>query len=507
MASRLRRALALLLLRQQLSVGFRRAGLEIENASALLERGNVSDMQRAQADHNISLCECRVDPGPQDDVTDWLKAAGHLKEQCCEDYGSIFGWYGSRLCPRTILEVLASAERGATDADGGASGSRVVITAEYVVKTIPHQEARLVSEYIAQMRLRQWQDGLSLIAPVCRLVSLGSRLNMVIMPNMMVQGVSGAHRVFDLKGNWGWKARKASWEKHTWKDANFYDMFPDGLVAEWTLLMGEHVKDGGLSLINTLMIDTMNLADQKAMDYSLFLDMVDLCPLQITATGFGTFNKTEVQTSRDVGFRPVYMNSDKYYVHFDGYRRSWVVGRHYGEDALNGFNEPLYSAPLSETACPHEATNWQDYRNQFNPTWRPSAFSGVQVETADTVPVKRQLQDNNANKPLLWVEVDGFKFAMSISIIDVAMHEDRKGFWNTVGHFVSFAKCMPNDIDPLHAAEYRARFLRMVGYADPKFRTGDRCGTCLGSGPGYTYLSTMFQKSRAMSRMCEWLPV
>jgi len=334
----------------------------------------------------------------------------------------------------------------------------------------------------------------------------------------MLRHVEGRQLSFDLKGNWDYGARKTSMSAAVLKDEGFHSLFPKGLDVAMARFMGElfSADDAATSLINALIRDASNLADMNLMDYSLLIDMVDLCPQHVSISStkeftayhskkrlhLTPFTKTRLLPSKDHNLRPIYVNDHSEYLYYWGPHGEWHVAHDY-KDSGRGL------ASYSEAGCPNEASKWfvhvggDHEEGKYAKGW--SSAHEV-VVNGDRAEVEREVTKNNPGQPLVWVSGQGMSYIMTVGIIDMFMNGASRGFWNTFGSGITFSQCAPNDVDPIPAREYKVRFLRMIGYKDPDVRDGKYCGSCLGSRrrQSYTYLTSHYQQSQHKAGQCEW---
>merc|ERR1719282_530458 len=101
-------------------------------------------------------------------LLDWLEllVINNL-DDCCEDHASSFGWWALRACPSSFQEVLEAVHRGTSEATGGKSGAKVIVTSEYVVKTITEEEKYQLDKLLVHLRDRYSPKEVSFIMPTC----------------------------------------------------------------------------------------------------------------------------------------------------------------------------------------------------------------------------------------------------------------------------------------------------------------------------------------------------
>jgi len=153
-------------------------------------------------------------------------------------------------------------------------------------------------------------------------------------------------------------------------------------------------------------------------------------------------------------------------------------------------------ASYTKAACPNEATEWQVFDHN-----RSDWVSNLGVELhGDADEAEATVLQRNPTVPLFWVTANntGVSYMMTLSIIDMFMTTDTRGFGNWLGSGLTLSACTPSDIDPIPSPEYRVRFLRMLGYKDPAYKSGGKCGSCLWKfmEKPYTYFTSAFQRSR-----------
>lgn len=482
----------------------------------------LGDATRMSTD--LSDC-CHVESNLKDDIRQWLELAAII-DTCCEDYGPLFGWHASRQCPTHIAYVAQAVQRGVHDASGGKSGAKVIVTPEYVIKVISEDEKAHLDSLLRYLKEgKRTKDEMSVLVPTCRAVKVTAQSSpqyLQIMPNVALGGSPGPHMMFDLKGNWDYSSRNSPVGARVMKDMNFHNIFPNSVDIVKSSLRGSMEGRsawavGAIKLIQSLQRDTTALADLELMDYSLLVDMVDLCPEKIVVTSekdfvalesgkpliLSPFTKTKIALDAVHGWRPIYANPDREYLYYWAKWGEWCIGRNYIENSRG-------VASHTKAMCPDDATSWMIHKGgSYQERERPQGWAsnyGVTLRGDDRESVEDRIIRSNPNKGLLWASSDDMKFVMSVGIIDVFMHGQARGFWNTFGSGITFSACTPDDIDPIPAKEYRVRFMRMVGYKDPTYRSGEYCGSCLGSRrrESYTYFASEYQRERSAQGECEW---
>lgn len=222
---------------------------------------------------------------------------------------------------------------------------------------------------------------LKYVVPICRVLKISipkeSAQYLLISANPLLRDRFGNVRsngfVFDLKGNWDWGNRKASVDETVLKDVNFNAMFPSGVEVQKVLLNGVVSFPGDRqlfnSLINPLIVDTSVLEGLKLMDYSLLVNLVDLCPdqilishtadnLQITYNGkplrLGTFIKTSIVPTEHHAGQPIYKNKNHEYLYYWAPQKEWAIGFDY-------FDFRRGVSAVSDAVCPNAASEWYAY--------------------------------------------------------------------------------------------------------------------------------------------------
>lgn len=467
-------------------------------------------------------------------LVDWLDAAAHLDAATavCENYGSVFGFWADAVCPLSLSDVADAVHQQTSVASGGRSGKKVILTDKYVIKVIDEQEKLQLERLMNDLRTIQSSDSLSFIVPTCRLVKIGETgEHMTVMPNVMLRNHLGS-TTFDLKGNWDYSARMAPWTEGVLKDGNFRAFFPEGMEVEKMRFKGQMYDANAAMplLFDALNTDVKALANLGLMDYSLLLDVTDLCPYRIlveTEKLLGNisegrigkryqltpFSKTVRAAPRqNNGGRPIYFNGVEY-LYYWAPHKEWQIG-------FDPSTTRRGIAASSQAGCPNEANKWYVNVGVENMAGRDeevdakgwSSEHGLTVKDGDTPSHAQKdaaLRMDNPDLPMVWVKANGMQHVMTISLIDMFMHEDNRGVGNVLGSAVTAAWCTPGDIDPIAAKEYRVRFMRMLGYKDPdyKYWGPDVCGSCLASNmitvrSEYTYFTSNFQRSQAGA--CEW---
>jgi hypothetical protein len=187
----------------------------------------------------------------------------------------------------------------------------------------------------------------------------------------------------------------------------------------------------------------------------------------------------------------------------------WHISLEIGAGNAEVTTVPRPNKPAAQ--CPHDEFEWVWRRRQSRVAYGthslPSVDDYLTVTNADRKKREVVIAEKNKNKPLLWVQADGFRFVMSIGIIDIFMHGRDRGLKNDIANAVFRTTCKPKDIDPIRSKEYRVRFMRMFGYKDPNYKAivnhKEYCGSCLGPQI-YTYFHTHFQRKKHSEGACEW---
>jgi len=456
------------------------------------------------------------------------EAVSRNLESCCDNYGSAFGWWGAKVCPDDFASVEASVNAESNVASGGKSGAKVIITPKFVIKTINQEEMTEFRKLVEKLRSKPGHEGdMSFLAPTCRAVKIGVDQYLQIMANSLFQKKSlhGQSYIFDLKGNFGALARKASYGagtlkdngETTLKDRNFNDVFPGGMMIEKARIKNADLSgdQAAIAVITTMIKDTASLKALKLLDYSILADVVDLCPDSIRVTSksnFTAFNENrELQLTdfhksvlrpRDRhARRPIYANDQGEYIYYWKAWGEWQIGVDY-------MTQSRGLTVKSVATCPTSAGPWHAIldRNTRKFTTEPQ-ISLVDISTES---VEARLLRENPDIPFLWMYgVSGsLQYLVTFSIIDVLMQEESRGLANLLGSGLSFSTCKTYDIDPIPADEYRVRFLRMFGYKDPQYKTSDgMCGGCLWPNifqSEYTYFRSVYQQSQHKDKACEW---
>mmetsp|Transcript_126315 Transcript_126315/g.252385 ORF Transcript_126315/g.252385 Transcript_126315/m.252385 type:complete len:519 (-) Transcript_126315:73-1629(-) len=473
---------------------------------------------------NEGCCEIRA---TTDNILDWLEYAGKYLESCndCIDYGKAFGWWARSggACPASWGAVATAVRQGTSRAEGGKSGAAVELTPEYVIKTIDDDEKRQLDSLFIFLLRMETSDRNSFLIPTCRTVRIsGSNSDgrhMIVMPNSLLShgDVSGRPLQFDLKGNFDYSGRRASFTATILKDANFHMLFPQGLdIVKVKFKNGQTPGWGQVrTFIDTVRSDTWSLLQKKLMDYSFLIDLVSLCPRIIRVTSEKSFTafdegkrlyldnfvKSNIRLRQVHDGRPIYKNGNDEYLYYWAETGVWHIGIDYNRPS-NGI------ASSTTNACPSYDSAWAVFHEREGWTYG----YGVKVSSGDTRSVEKVIESLNPNKTLLWVNRHGslansqLQYIMTLSIIDMFMVEGSRGFWNLVGSGLTMSTCTTNDIDPIPAHEYRVRFLRMMGWKDPGYKSGSSCGSCLGNRrrESYTYLTSLHQRVEHLNQKCEW---
>lgn len=494
--------------------------LRISHASRLQK--NADDSEDSSNEDDIAAPACVIQ-AETEELSDWIDyAVDHNLDHGCRDYRDSFGWWALRACPSTWQNVAEAVRRGTNLGTGGKSGASVIITPEYVIKTMNEDDKDQFDKLVSRLSSHQDNDTLSYLVPVCRVVKVEGKKNsggkyLQIMPNAMLNQVytKGRHLIFDLKGNWEYGARRTKFTDSMMKDSNFHSLFPKGVDVIQARLRGSILTgdDAAKALYDNVMRDTAHLLHLGLMDYSFLVDMVDTCPDRITFSNkeseplgamnagkrlrFTPFEKTRIPLTKAHAGRPIYKNSAGEYLYYWDAFGEWHIGVSYGDNSRG-------VASHTKAACPNEATEWSVF-DHGSSDWvhRP----GVQL-LGDAGETEANVLQRNPNMPLFWVASphSGVRYMLTLTIIDMFMHTDGRGFGNSLGTVLTFSSCRPGDIDPIPNPEYRVRFLRMLGYKDPEVKSGNHCGSCLWtfSEVPYTYFSSAYQRSRHESGKCEW---
>lgn len=217
-----------------------------------------------------------------ENLLDWLRIAKHSPNHHCEDFGRRFGRWGAAACP-DLKDIIADVESGAKVASGGKSGTSPLRSSKFVVKLIDPIEHKMLHHLLHKLKGSR-RD--TLLAPTCRSLSfkVGNAIKYVqVSPSILLHGAKSARwrRLFDLKGNYGWKNRVAGMKEQVWKDANFRHFLPAGLKileVAFPKSGGGHEfyegAEGANRFARIIYHDARLLARSRLMDYSLLLHLV-----------------------------------------------------------------------------------------------------------------------------------------------------------------------------------------------------------------------------------------
>jgi len=213
-------------------------------------------------------------------VADWLSASSEAPNSACQDFGPRFGRWGRRGCPKSLAEIVDDVHSGTSEAEGGKSGTKPLVSARFVVKVIDKAEHKQLGRLLQKLRGSR-RD--TFLVPTCRslLFNVDGTLHYLqVALNMRLRGAEEEpwQKLYDLKGNWAYFNRLASTQEQVWKDRNFKMNFSHGLYFEQVTLPGGqdagqvYPGDKGRDLFaKTLHDDSKLLAGLGLMDYSLML--------------------------------------------------------------------------------------------------------------------------------------------------------------------------------------------------------------------------------------------
>ncbi|OLP76801.1 hypothetical protein AK812_SmicGene43213 [Symbiodinium microadriaticum] len=71
---------------------------------------------------------------------------------CVEDFGPRFGSWGRRGCPKSLAEIVNDVHSGTSEAEGGKSGTKPLISARFVVKVIDKTEHKQLGRLLQKLR-------------------------------------------------------------------------------------------------------------------------------------------------------------------------------------------------------------------------------------------------------------------------------------------------------------------------------------------------------------------
>ena len=151
----------------------------------------------------------------------------------------------------------------------GASGSIFYVTRDdnFICKTVQHKEAEFLQKLLPGYYMNLKQNPRTLLPKFFGLYCYScnaKNVRILVMNNLLPSGLK-MHQKFDLKGS-TYKRKASKKEKAkanpTFKDLDFMDMYPDGIVLQPDLYQ---------SLMNSIQRDCRVLESFKIMDYSLLI--------------------------------------------------------------------------------------------------------------------------------------------------------------------------------------------------------------------------------------------
>ncbi|CAE7177578.1 unnamed protein product, partial [Symbiodinium necroappetens] len=226
-------------------------------------------------------------------VADWLSASSGAPNSACQDFGPRFGSWGRRGCPKSLAEIVHDVQSGTSEAEGGKSGTKPLISARFVVKVIDKTEHKQLGRLLQKLRGSR-RD--TFLVPTCRSLVFnvdGTKHYLQVALNMRLQGAEEEpwQKLFDLKGNWAYFNRLASDEEQdSPKKALVEDIkttmcqeleASDSVEVSFVLKWSKDVqvwkdRDKGRDLFaKTLRDDSKLLAGLGLMDYSLMLHVAE----------------------------------------------------------------------------------------------------------------------------------------------------------------------------------------------------------------------------------------
>lgn len=168
------------------------------------------------------------------------------------------------LCNEPLIELSNS----------GASGSVFYVSGddEFIIKTVQHKEAEFLQKLLPGYFMNLNQNKRTLLPKFYGLYCIqagGKNIRLVVMNNLLPCAVL-MHLKYDLKGS-TYKRRASAKErakaKPTYKDLDFIQDLPDGLMLE---------SDNYNALCKTIQRDCLLLQSFKIMDYSLLVGIHNL---------------------------------------------------------------------------------------------------------------------------------------------------------------------------------------------------------------------------------------
>merc|ERR1719343_459849 len=130
--------------------------LRISHASRLQKDADVSEDSSNEDDIAPPACVIQAET---EELSDWIDyAVDHNLDHGCRDYSDSFGWWALRACPSTWQNVAEAVRRGTNLGTGGKSGASVIITPEYVIKTMNEDDKDQFDKLVSRLSSHQDND-------------------------------------------------------------------------------------------------------------------------------------------------------------------------------------------------------------------------------------------------------------------------------------------------------------------------------------------------------------